>query len=189
MTPPDGNRPADDGAAPWTSTTLEPTLAPDTDTVDPAWLDIQSERAVVGTLLLAGDVVTGEILAMLNDADFLDPKCRLLITVVRALHEAGAPHDAAATAIHVASRGFLSPGAPRMNLATYLIELVSTAPPPVTGQWWARRVLEAAARRRIAAAGARLISVADAGDVEELTEIVAAEMIGTLAALERAVQR
>lgn len=147
--------------------------------------DSTAEHAVVGALLWAASGTAREILALVRDTDFADPRCGFVVGVVRSLHAAGQPHDTAAVVVHVRSRGLLGPGAPRVNLALFLHELAAAAPAAPEGPWWAGKVVEQAARRRVEAAAKELLRIARSGAVGELEMVVRRESRDALAELGR----
>lgn len=145
-----------------------------------------TERAVVGALVLAGDQTRRTILDIVTDDDITDPRARFTLTTIRSMVGAGLPVDELTVSNYVASCALLPTGPPRIRAHTFIAEVTATAPVPMAGPYYATMAVQAAARRRIAAAGAELIRVADEGGIDELTTIAGAEFVAVAEILARA---
>jgi len=146
---------------------------------------IAAEHATVGALILAASSVQDEALAIVQDDDFADPRCRFTMMVVRRMRSEGQPVDALLLLGYVNRYGLLDGGAPRVNLGSWLAEIASTAPFPASAPWYAEVVVEAAARRTAEYAGGRITAAAHGDSLADLLAIVTDELAAVTAAISR----
>lgn len=146
----------------------------------------EAERATVGALLVAGPQGRAEILAIVEDADFVDSRLRFVVGVVREMVARGVPVDEVTVVGYVSTRALAGPGAPRTHLASELAELVALTPVPASGTWYAAVVVEVSVRRGIRASAERIGRVAEAAAFDELRRILTDELTAGLDSLGRA---
>ena len=145
----------------------------------------ENERAAVGALLQSDDRTRAEMLALLDDQDFTDMRCRFVADVIRRMDAAGEPVDVLTVAGFVDRHGLMA-SAPRMALRSELHDLAAAAPVAASGTWYAAAVLEAAARRRTLLAATTLTAGAIDGSLQQLRIVVADEMTAAAESLDRA---
>ena len=136
-----------------------------------------AEAAVLGCLLWAGVEAATEFLVDLADEMVVDPLNATILGLVRALVDFG---QAPAPGVVLAEARRTGMEAHRWGaLGLRLAELYGDAPPASAGPWFLARLREEAARRRILQAGTRLTQVAESASIEDLADVVEAEMVGT----------
>lgn len=147
-----------------------------------------NEHATIGALILASDRVRALMLGMLTDNDITQPKCLFLLDTIRNMVNEQVPVNEVTIAGYISSRGLMRPGAPRIAASSLIHQMVTSAPTPYTGPWYAALAVEARARRTVRYGGLELVRVADAGSFTELKGIITTVTAGALAALDRAEQ-
>jgi replicative DNA helicase len=153
---------------------------------DTRWADaVDAERAVVGAILVAGGTMQREILALVDDADFIDPFCAWVCAKLRAMVRTGHPVDVILFQNWCYRHGFTPRASSRSAMAVELHDLMANAPLAPTGCWYAAIVVENAARRRTADYGTQLTQLAFGASMAELKARIIAWSAGALAAIER----
>lgn len=141
---------------------------------------------MVGAVLIARPEDQALILSVASAADFTDRRCAFVVSTAEQMLAQGVPIDQVTMPGFVVRYGLLATDQPRMLLATFLAEMVSAAPVPASGTWYAAQVVEAAARRRAAVAGERIARAAEGGAWDELRTVLLAELAAVMAELDRA---
>ncbi len=143
------------------------------------------EHATIGAVVLAAASVQDQVLSIVQDDDFAEPRCQFTIMVVRRMRTEGLPVDALLLLGYVNRYGLLDGGAPRGILGSWLAEITGAAPFPASAPWYAEVVVEAAARRTAHYAAARISAAAEGGSLADLAAIVTGELAAVTAAVER----
>lgn len=164
------------------------TVAPLNDPSLPASTDIAgsiaAEHATVGAVVQAAARIQDEVLAVVRDADFLDPRCRFVVGIARRMRSEELPVDPLLLCGFVQRNGLLK-GAPRMHLASWLSEVASAAPCLASASYYAELVVEEAARTAARYAGRAITAAADDGSLADLRAVAVAELAAVTAAIER----
>lgn len=143
------------------------------------------EHATVGAVILAAASVQDEVLGIVRDDDFADPRCRFVIEVVRRMRSEQLPVDMVTVVGYVNRHARLEAGAPRVSLASWLHETTCAAPVPASAPWYADLVVEAAARRAAQHAATRISAAAQGDSLSDLQAVVSGELAAVLVAVER----
>lgn len=148
-------------------------------------IDLTAEYATVGAVVLAASAVQDQVLGIVADDDFSDPRCNFTIDVIRRMRVEGLPVDMVTIVGYVNRHALLAGGMPRVNLASWLHETTGAAPVPVSAPYYAELVVEASARRAAEYAGRRIAAAAADGSLTDLQAIVTAELTAVTAAVSR----
>lgn len=143
------------------------------------------EHATVGAVILAASSVQDQVLTIITDDDFADPRCQFVIGVVRTMRTENLPVDALLLLGYVGRHALLDGGAPRGILASWLHEMTCAAPVPASAPWYADQVVESAARRRARHAAAAIAAAAEGDSLSDLLAVVTGELAAVLVAVER----
>lgn len=143
------------------------------------------EQATIGALVLAAATVQDEVLSIVQDDDFADPRCRFTIGVVRRIRAELLPVDMVTVVGYVNRHALLEGGMPRVNLASWLHEMTCAAPVPASAGYYAELVVEAAARRRAQHAAQAITAAAEGDSLSDLLAVVTGELTAVTAAVER----
>jgi replicative DNA helicase len=117
--------------------------------------DEAAERAVIGSALLAPNLVT-DLAGIVQPEDFYRAAHGELWRVLGRLHAAGEPGDPITVAAHLADEGSLR----RLGGVPYLHTLIAAVPTTANAPHYARIVAEHARRREVADLGSRLTQLA-----------------------------
>ncbi len=139
-----------------------------------------NERATVGASILAGAPHQG-----LKATDFMNRQCGFIHEAEIQMAAAGIPIDTLTIGNFLASSGEVPPGIRRHGLATYLHDLVASAPVPASGSFYAAAVVEASVRRQIQASAQRIAHAADAGPIFDMETVLDVETAAARTALAR----
>lgn len=154
---------------------------------NPDSISLAAEQAVAGALFPASPALAAPVLDRLADNDIADPRCRFVVSTIRRMHADQVPVDEVTFAGYVERHALLDAGPQRQMLRTWVHEIASAAPIPMSLPYYASMVLEAAARR-IADEGAaevrRIVSGASLADLRAVVDIAHADAI---AAIDRSV--
>ena len=147
---------------------------------------VDTGRATLGALLLLPLPECQTLLNAVRDDDPDDPRLRVLLSLVRQVVKDDRVPDPAALLAHAQSTGTLKRGE-LTALALLLTELVAVeaCPIPAAAGWYAAGLVETSVRRRVLEAAERLRDAADRSSLEGLVEVVHAELVDIVAALER----
>lgn len=147
---------------------------------------VDTGRATLGALLLLPLPECRTLLDVVRDDDPDDPRLRALLSLVRQVVEDDRVPDPAALLAHAQATGALKRGE-LTALALLLTELVAVeaCPIPAAAGWYAAGLVESSVRRRVLEAAERLRDAADSSSREGLVEVVHAELVDLVAALER----
>lgn len=118
--------------------------------------DHAAERAVLGAALLDPDRVVPRVEALLEAADFHEPRHALLWEVFRAVRARGDALDALTVIAELRARARLN----AIGGAEYVGEITDEIPTTAHCETHARLVVDASRRRRLASIGERLAAVA-----------------------------
>ncbi len=142
--------------------------------------DIEAEQIALGALLMEDERALAEIAEALDVGDLYRPAHQMVLEVVLALADQGAPVTPVSVNDELGRRGQSA----QTGGAAYLHTLVQAVPTAANGGYYARIVADQARLRRIAAAGTRAaqLGYTGTGEVEDIAERALAEM-------ERAVAR
>ena len=127
--------------------------------------DTASERIVLGSVLLDGSLLDGD-LADLLPVDFFDARHEALYRTLTGAHRAGEPTDAAALVSRLAKDPI--PGLSMADVAGMAQEVSSTA----TAGFYAARVRDYARIRRVQEAAERIALTAATGDLDDVESLV-----------------
>jgi replicative DNA helicase len=131
-----------------------------------------AEVITLGAMMLNADVA-GEIVDIVNRADFYRAAHATVFDAITALTDRGAPADAG-TVMAELDRG---EDLARIGGAAYLHTLIEATPLAVNGPHYARQVAELATRRRVIEAATKSIALArGGGEVAEVCEQVQTAM-------------
>ena len=123
--------------------------------------DSAAEQSVLGAMLLSREAVL-EVSEVLSGADFYRPAHETVYRTILALHGAGKPVDAITVTDALTSEGEIS----RVGGVGYMHELMQACPTSAAGPYYAEIVAKAATRRRLAAAGQKIVLLAQNGGDE-----------------------
>ncbi|MDQ2845190.1 MAG: hypothetical protein M3Y77_02310 [Actinomycetota bacterium] len=144
-----------------------------------------AEYATVGAVALAASAIQDQVLGIVRDADFSDPRCKFTIGVIRRMRADNLPVDMVTVVGYVHRHSLLSGGIPRVNLASWLAEIADAAPVIASVGYYAELVVESAARRAATYAGQRVVAAAEGDSLADLLAIVCAELVSVMTAIER----
>lgn len=144
-----------------------------------------AEHATVGAVVLAVERVQDEVLAIVQEVDFADPRCRFTIGVIRQMRAENLPADMVTFVGYVNRHALLDSGAPRVSLASWLHEMTTAAPVPASAPWYAELVVEAAARRAAQNAATAISEAAEGDSLSDLLSVVQSELAAVLVAVQR----
>ncbi len=148
-----------------------------------------AERAVAGCLLIAPRSLAGAQLDRLPDSAVADPRSRFVVSTVRRMHAESVPVDEVTFAGYVQRHALLAAGPQRTMLGTWIHEIASAAPIPMSLSYYIDMVLEGAARRTVAEGAGKLARIADEASMADLRAVIDNVHSDALAALDRAVTR
>lgn len=146
---------------------------------------MSAEHPTVGGVVLAVTSVQDRVLAIVQDDDFADPRCRFIIGVIRRMRSEQLPVDMVTVVGYVDRHALLDSGAPRVSLATWLHETTGAAPVPASAGYYAELVVEAAARRRAQQAAQAIASAAEGDSLSDLLTVATDELTAVTAAVAR----
>lgn len=133
------------------------------------------ERAFVANLMWPSGHLDSS-LALMDDDDIADPRARMLLTVIRRMHDEGQPIDLVTVGSFAERHDMVPAGPARKFLRSYIHEIAVMATVADHLPYLAHAVLERSARRRHAAAVRQLADVIVNGDVD----VIAGEIRRTL---------
>lgn len=147
---------------------------------------VDAGRATVGALLVLPIRECETLLEVVRDDDPDDPRLRVVLELVRELVAEGRQPDPVAVLAHAQGSGRVR-RSELTAVALLLTELVSidACPLPAAAGWYAAGLVESSVRRRVSEAVVRLGEAADSSPVEGLVEVVHAELVDLVHALER----
>jgi len=143
------------------------------------------EHATIGAAVLAAAAVQDQVLGIVADDDFSDPRCKFTIGVIRQMRSEQLPVDPLLLLGYVQRHGLLEATAPRGILASWLHEMTCAAPVPASAPWYADQVVELAARRAAQNAAEAISAAAEGDSLADLLAVVQAELAAVLAAVQR----
>ncbi len=123
--------------------------------------DTDAERAVLGAMLMSRDAI-GDVVGILNGADYYRPAHEEIHNTIADLFSAGEPVDQITVSAAMTTKGTIG----RVGGALYLHALVSDTPLVQSAAYWAQIVQDKAVLRRVAIAGQQTVQWAYAEDAE-----------------------
>jgi replicative DNA helicase len=127
-------------------------------------LDLDAERAVLGAMLLSKDSIS-DVVALLNESDFYEPKHRLMYGVIVDLFAAREPADTFTVEAELAKRGQLSTVG--QGFVSGLVEPRGARKDPAVA---AQRVRGAAVLRAVIEVARKIERLAATSRVEDVDE-------------------
>lgn len=132
---------------------------------DPRPRNLDAERAVLGAMMLNGDVV-GEVQRLVSADDFHTSAHATIFTRIVGLFEGGQPVDPIAVSTALARANELQ----RVGGAPYLHTLISDVPTASNAGYYAELVAEAAARARLVDTAVYIRQLATSGNSDFVVE-------------------
>lgn len=126
---------------------------------DTAPCDIEAEQAVLGSMMLAAEVI-GDVKGILAAEDYYRPAHITIHQAITALHSQGKPVDPITLAHYLGQSGDLR----RVGGPGYVQGLVQAVPTTANAGYYAEIIHELAERRRLIEAGTRLVQAASTPD-------------------------
>lgn len=151
----------------------------DTPVARPAHRNPPAEQAVLGALLIAGELAD-QLAPELDPADFYEPRHETIWRAIHAVTAAGIRPDPVTVTNRLLEDGDLT----KVGGPLYLHELTEACPVPASAASYAAAVRQAARLRAIDHAATRLRSIATTADVDDLEQALnrAYETLDTAAA-------
>jgi replicative DNA helicase len=135
--------------------------------------DLAAEQSVLGGMLLSKDAI-GDVVEVLQPADYYRPAHELIHQAILALYAAGEPADPITVAGELTKRGELA----KVGGASYLHTLVNSVPTAANAEYYAEIVHERAVLRRLVEAATRIAGMGYAaeGDVDDIVQAAQTEI-------------
>jgi replicative DNA helicase len=130
--------------------------------------DVDAERCVLGSAMLAKDAVADLRDAGLQPGEFYAPKHETVWRAILAVYDRREPVDAVTVSAELGKRGELV----QIGGPAYLHTLIEAPPAPGNATFYARIVREKATLRGLVTAGTRIVQLGYADDGGELDDIV-----------------
>jgi len=138
---------------------------------------VEAERALLSCVLALPYPDALELVESLEAQDFTDPRLQDVLASSRRILTGGDRPDAVTVLGDLQREGLASAFSANREAGTYLVDLAAAA--PSVGSWghYRRIVVESTWRRRVQQAGERLLQAAGQSALDDLEQLVAAEVV------------